>query len=242
MIPYYGAKLFLARYYPPPKCKRIIEPFAGSAQYSLLHWRHEVLLVDSYSIIIDIWKWLQQCDKNDILSLPHLQHGQTVDEFTWPCQEAKHLMGFIFGAGVSSPRKTPSGLKTHWRPNTQNYRLNLIANNLHKIKHWEIRLGDYREIDNQRATWFIDPPYSGRGGNHYVKNNKHLDFHELGQWCQTRKGQVIVCENQEHTGWLPFQPLKGLRGVRKHTQEMIWTNDGSHLKPEQRNLLDYTCL
>ena len=34
-----------------------------------------------------------------------------------------------------------------------------IAQNLNKIKHWEIRKDDYRNIENEDATWFIDPPY-----------------------------------------------------------------------------------
>jgi len=34
MFSYYGSKSKIVDYYPPPKHKRIIEPFAGSARYT----------------------------------------------------------------------------------------------------------------------------------------------------------------------------------------------------------------
>ena len=54
-------------YYPPPKNVKIIEPFAGSAKYSLKYWQNDVILVDKYDVVINIWKWLQQCSKSDIM-------------------------------------------------------------------------------------------------------------------------------------------------------------------------------
>ena len=81
MFSYYGSKSKIVDYYPPPKHKRIIEPFAGSARYSLKYWQNDVLLVDKYHIIVRTWKWLQQCSENDIRKLPILKLGETLDNF-----------------------------------------------------------------------------------------------------------------------------------------------------------------
>ena len=59
MFSYYGSKSKIVDYYPPPKHKRIIEPFAGSARYSLKYWQNDVLLVDKYEVVVNLWKWLQ---------------------------------------------------------------------------------------------------------------------------------------------------------------------------------------
>jgi len=72
MFSYYGSKSKIVDYYPPPKHKRIIEPFAGSARYSLKYWQNDVLLVDKYPVIIEVWNYLKNASVNDILKLPRL--------------------------------------------------------------------------------------------------------------------------------------------------------------------------
>ena len=68
--------------------------------------------------------------------------------------------------------------------------------------------------------WFIDPPYQN-GGECYVEIQ--IDFDELAAWCNSQKGQVIVCENVGEA-WMTFRTLVSSRGT-KHTRiEMIWTN------------------
>ena len=59
MWSYYGSKTKLVDLYPPPKTDKIIEPFCGSAKYSLKYWDKQVLLIDKYSVIVDLWRWLQ---------------------------------------------------------------------------------------------------------------------------------------------------------------------------------------
>ena len=46
--------------------------------------------------------------------------------------------------------------------------------------------------------------------------------------CETRRGQVIVCENTKAT-WLPFQPLIQLSGQKHTTTEAIWRNEKNDL-------------
>jgi site-specific DNA-adenine methylase len=220
---YYGAKLKLVNKYPKPKCHTIIEPFAGSAQYSLKYWDNDVILIDKYDVVIRLWKWLQQCSKNDILKLPVLELGQNVDDFYWDCIEAKWLVGFNIVMGAYVPRTSPTKWTTTERPFRQINKLKLIANSLEKIKHWKFILGEYNCIDNIEATWFIDPPYM-KGGNLYAHNK--INYQELGEWSKARNGQTIVCGNSSDT-WLSFMPIGNLSGVGHKTLESMWYNETS---------------
>ncbi len=227
MFSYYGSKSKIVDYYPPPKHKRIIEPFAGSARYSLKYWQNDVLLVDKYETIAKLWQWLQGCNKNDILKLPKLKKGDDVRLLDLTTEE-KWLLGFSCQAGVSAPANMTSALGEQ---NSKTFLKN-IADNLHKIKHWEIRQGSYDQIENQEATWFIDPPYQF-GGHSYKESNKNIDFNNLAEWCKTRKGQAIVCENTK-ADWLPFKPVVEFIGtVKLKTTEAIWSNQRTNYDCEQ---------
>lgn len=222
MFSYYGSKSRVAKYYPKPEYDTIVEPFAGTASYSLLdgNWERNVILVDKYDVIARLWKWLQKCSRQDVLGLPRLKCGETVDDFQFDCVEAKWLVGFIITGAPSSPKKTASKWKTVIRPNTQNYKLSLIADSLHKIRGWNIVNGDYRCISNIKATWFVDAPYFY--GGKYYKHSK-MDYDQLKQWVTSRNGQAIVCENTK-ADWLPFSPLVAMHGNKYDTTEAMWTN------------------
>lgn len=222
MFSYYGSKGNLVNLYPAPQHSRIIEPFAGSARYALKYFDRDVILVDAYKTIVDIWKWLQLCSKDDILKLPRMKEGESVHDYNFDCTEAKDLMGFIIAKSTQSPRRTASYRATTARPNNVNYHIKKIAGNLYKIKHWEIILGSYTEIVNQTATWFIDPPYQF-GGEVYIKSNAGWNYSELANWCRSRDGQIIVCENTK-ADWLDFYPMKKQRGSKHTTTEAIWSN------------------
>lgn len=233
MWSYYGSKTDQAKHYPTPKFDRIIEPFAGTAKYSLLHWEKEVILMDKYDIIIKIWKWLQSCSKNDILKLPRPVFPQSLNEFSFDCEEAKLLMGFIIGCGAERPRLKATKRKTINRPNHINYNLKKIASNLHKIKHWKIRSGSYEQLENKESTWFIDPPYQFGGGS-YVVND--VIYPELKIWCMQRQGQVIVCENTK-ADWMDFKSMIRTNGSLYKTTEAIWSNYPMAFDNEQLTLL-----
>jgi site-specific DNA-adenine methylase len=220
MFGYYGSKSKIIKKYTPPKYDKIIEPFAGTAQYSLLYYDRKVTLIEKYDVIVKIFKWLQSCSQSDILSAPIMKCGEHVDDYKWSCQEQKWMAGFIITGAPSMPKKTASKWKTVIRPNTQNYKYKMIAESLHKIKHWDIIHGDYQSIANQEATWFIDPPYK-YGGEHYRHGNKDIDYAELASYCKERKGHVIVCENSR-AEWLPFEPLTEMQGVKKRTLEVCY--------------------
>ena len=235
MFSYYGSKTNLIDHYPAPKHSVLIEPFAGSARYALKHFDRDVILVDEYETIVNIWKWLQSCSKNDIMRLPRLRHNEKLSDFHFDCQEAMDLCGFIVGFSNKRPRKTGSA-KLLQRPNFMNYRINQIANSLEKIRHWKIIHGCYTEIENQNATWFVDPPYDSPAGERYVHGRSGIDYLYLGDWCKSRKGQVIVCEGMGAT-WLPFKPLISQRTNKKMSQEMVWCNRPTQFDNIQLNLM-----
>jgi len=216
MFTFYGTKKKLAKYYPFPQYDCIIEPFAGAAQYSLYgnNWQKQVLLVDKDTKIISIWNYLIQAFPSDILSLPDLKEGDNVDNFKQLSQEENWLIGFCINPGSACPKKTARA-RSRWNKNKLD-----IAGNLYKIKHWKAILGDYADVPNQLATWFIDSPYQ-YGGEYYRINNSKLDYPKLAEWCLNREGQVIVCENSK-ADWLPFTPLVELNGQLHKTMEVIY--------------------
>ncbi len=234
MWSYYGSKANIIQFYPKPKHDRLIEPMVGSGRYALKYFDRDVLIMDKYDVVIRIWKWLQQCSPQDILQLPRqVNVSQTLDDFTFDCDEAKLLMGFLVAYGIEKPRIKPTN-KQKFRPNFINFSLQRIAKNLFKIKHWKIEHGSYESIPNQTATWFIDPPYQ-RGGECYPESSKNINFSSLREWCMSRGGQVIVCENNK-AEWMDFKPLitqKTRTGLQK---EVFWTNEFTSIGVEQLSL------
>jgi len=73
MWSYYGSKSKVIDLYPSPKFDKIIEPFAGSARYALKYFDRDVLLVDKYPVIVDLWKWLQKVSEADINTMQEYQ-------------------------------------------------------------------------------------------------------------------------------------------------------------------------
>ena len=233
MWSYYGSKKSIIDYYPPPKYGKIIEPFVGAGSYALKYWDRRVTIMDKYEVIYMIWKWLQSCERKDIDNLPHrLMQGQTLNDFKFSCNEAKLLMGFIIAKGIERPRVKPTERAIVDRPNTINLALNKIKNYLPKIKHWEIIHGSYQDLPNEEVTWFIDPPYQF-GGATYVENK--IDFPALGEWCKSRQGQVIVCENTK-ADWMDFKPMIVNKGTHIKTTEAIWSNHKTNYDNTQQSL------
>lgn len=226
MWSYYGSKNKLAKFYPFPKCELIIEPFAGAAWYSILHRNKDVLLNDKYSVIYNIWDWLiHKADHNVILANLDFYNGQDISKISLN-ENHKNLIGFCINRGSTAPKNLVQKWSCQVRSNpdwasTTNYQLKRVAKILPEIKHWKILFGDYTNIPNVEATWFIDPPYQF-GGEHYVVND--IDYLKLANWCKTRKGQCIVCENSQAT-WLDFKPLVNITGQRKKSTEQIWLNE-----------------
>ena len=206
---FYGSKWLLAPHYAQPQHERVIECFAGSAGYATLHSAREVLLVDKDPVICQVWQYLIGVSESEILGLPlRFEH---VDELV-ACQEAKLFLGFWLNAAVAQPCKQPSkwvrwciehGKRSNYWSEPIRAR---VASQLAAIRHWRVLNASYADIPEQRATYFVDPPYQEMG-RHYRFNQ--VDFEHLGTWCQdrARDGQVIACE-AEGANWLPFVGLR----------------------------------
>lgn len=222
MFSYYGRKSKVVKYYPHAIYPTIIEPFAGSAVYSLYkdNWQKKIILIDKYDVIFRIWKYLQQASMEDILKLPDVKNGEElirVNGFNELLQEEKWLIGFSVNNGSGMPKNVAGRMNFNsWFRDKKR-----IAGDLHKIKHWDIRCDEYFNAPDIKATWFIDPPYQS-GGKYY--KHKNVDYVKLAEWCKTRQGQIIVCENSK-SNWLPFVSLKEMSGqLHKTTEVMYYQN------------------
>jgi hypothetical protein len=218
-LSYYGAKYKFAYRYPKPRHHTIIEPFAGAASYSCHYPNHQVILIDKNPNVILAWHYLLQASQRDILSLPILKQGDTLDNYSQLSTAERTFLGWNLHSGGSIPGKTLTwfGGARNWNP----VRRKRLAFWLPRIRHWSVRLGDYTDAPNISATWFIDPPYQGPAGRMYPYNN--VDYDTLSTWCQSRLGLTIVCEGHTAT-WLPFRLLCKNTGTLREEQfkEALW--------------------
>ncbi len=225
---FFGSKWRVAPHYPKPLYSIITEPFAGSCGYALRYPEHQIRLYDADPTICGVWDYLIHVSPEEILSLP-LQFDH-VDELRMS-PEAKHLIGFWLNKGTVQPAKSPSKWMREnrsWQPGVywgESIR-ERIASQVERVRHWKISQACYGDIPDQGPmTWFVDPPYEVAGRAYRFHD---VNYQALGDWCRSRNGQVIVCENAG-ADWLPFRPfrtIKALEGRRggKRSEEVIWTN------------------
>lgn len=214
MFYYYGRKKQIAKYYPSPLFDTIIEPFAGSAAYSLYgdHWKKEVILIEKDERVASIWEWLiHEATASKITNLPDLKIGEKSSEFLHIIHAATK-MAFHY----KTIKVTPI-LARNWEISKR-----YMSQNLFKIKHWKIICGDYSLASNIEATWFIDPPYKEDSGKGYRYGSQLINYEKLAAWAKERKGEVIFCEGKSGD-YLPFKPLLNLKGIAgKTSKELIY--------------------
>ena len=158
---YYGGKYRAAKLYPRPKYHPIIEPFAGSAGYSVYYEPEVAILLDVNPIICEVWNYLIRVNESEILSLPDLEVGQNVSDLH-VCQEIKWLIGFWINAANSSPCNIPSkwmrdyisrdaswvGSQLFWSDRVRQR----LANQVGKIRRWIVRNLSYEAIHTHTHT------------------------------------------------------------------------------------------
>lgn len=236
---FYGGKWRDAlKHYPAPQHDTIVEPFAGSAGYSVRHADRKVILGEKDPVIYGVWHYLLHVSATDILGLPDLEPGQTVADLPIS-QEARWLIGFWLNRGASRPRTGPSAwMRNGIRPGSfwgERVR-RTIASQVDRVRHWEVHNCSYADLPILGdATWFIDPPYQEQG-RHYQHGADAIDYRALGNWCRNRPGQVIVCENHG-ADWLPFSPLADVKTTRRDSRsaEVVWirANEESECSQQQ---------
>ena len=217
---YVGQKRGLIGCYPPPSRSLIIEPFAGSAGYAR-RWGagRDVVLVEKAKWLADMWKWLIQATRDEIMSLPLLEQipREGLSAIPGLRAEARSLLGLKINL-TNHPANTPTKLALQHQHDNQIAWWNpagrkAVADALRWIRHWSIVQGEYHEAPSVDATWFIDPPYQ-RLPTMY--SEKVDSYDELAAWCCSRRGQVIVCDDVRAM-WLPFKPVNSaLRKAGAH--------------------------
>lgn len=227
MFYFYGGKRRLAPFYPPPQYPVIVEPFAGSAGYSVRHFEstrnaptvERVILIEKDPRVCELWERLLAMEPNDLLSYPIPKPGERTSDFLLMTSACSNRIART--AEMTVTTRMPVVLERMFRQ---------IAAVLPYIKERvEIIEGDYTQAPDIEATWFIDPPYYVDGrpqsrGMGYAENcnSDSLDYEALANWCRGRPGQKIVCE-QQGASWLPFEHLRLARNsIGNKAAEVVW--------------------
>jgi hypothetical protein len=234
---HFGSKARLASVLPPPRHLTIIEPFAGSAAYSVQHAtpRHQVLLFDTDERVCIVWDYLIHASPADIMALPveHFLKGGDIRELNLPRPEFLLIQRWLAMSGTHSHFLAPCLLASGDNATTWGHAVQRrIARQVTKIRHWKIKQEPYTSAPDITAHWHIDPPYEGNAVGFSEYKCEPLDYPLLAKWCQSRRGDITVHEQHGAT-WLPFQTLRENHptgrsrdsGEKITAHEVLWTND-----------------
>ena len=214
MFNYFGSKYTLAKTYQPPKHDVIVEPFAGSAQYAM-YWMIErsditCVLYDTDPRVLASWTRILEATPEEIVA--------------WSMKLGDPVVDYIDLANYGGGNKIANA-RIVKKFNTSKYRW--ARTRAATDGRVTIIEGDYTEAPDIEATWFIDSPYQHQGHNYEVGSDG-INSRDLAAWCQTRKGQTIVCEASPGD-WLPFTPHRTHSGLRgEQNTELVWY---SHPEP-----------
>ena len=229
----YGSQDRATSRLPPPEHETIVEALAGGAAYARRYPDRAVVLVDADPTVVEVWRYLISADPAEILALPDLPSGGSVDEMELPCDGARYLVGFWIRRGCERPRRTASrwAMSGQWPRQFWGATVRArIAAAIPRIRHWQVMQGDFAAAPIEGpATWVVDPPWQGGGGAGRRYRFQVDDYGRLAEWVTSREGQVIVLEG-EGADWLPFVPLQGaststLTGRRK--TPVVWWYRGA---------------
>lgn len=231
---YYGAKWTSAKHYGAPRHDLVIEPFAGSACYSLYWSAPRVKLYDVSSDICDLWDFLINCSDRDIAAIP--DKFETSEQFL----SLSHPQRLLCGFWVAKGRAESSNVLSPWYFTYRNstdcrvwgsaVKRRIIAQKP-LIREWTIDCLSWDHVPAVEAHWHVDPPYNNTAGSRYPHSK--IDFEALALWCKSLPGDVDVCENAG-ADWLPFKPSHDVvssRGRRDggRSPEYLWSKISSEL-------------
>ncbi len=233
LFKWFGSKWSASRYYPEPSHDLIVEPFAGSAGYSLRHHRCSVVLTESNENLRELWRWLiTDATEQQIRDIPtQIKEGTDIREIGLNRGQELLLKNWqrtnnVGNCWTISPWGNKPG---QWTDNTRAR----VASEHHLIEHWKVCDDGFKVIDDHRkqedVTFFVDPPYQ----HNYQYGSNAVDYHALASALLDTSGQLIVCEAVcQKTGkvpdWLPFEPFrKTVTSRRKdsnnhHSSELLF--------------------
>lgn len=238
-FPYFGAKQSRWKYYPEPEYPTIIEPFAGSAAYATHYPDRKVILVEKDERVAAIWDWLIHVPEEEFLRVPTFDGVERVSELGITDPGPLNFLRMWANDPSCGEDKISNLMRRNIERNPNSKWSSLcrerLSAQLRLIRHWEVWHGSWEDVDvdgfgNLEATWFVDPPYQ-EAGKRYKHGNRGIDFGRLGEWCQRRRGQAIVCE-AAGADWLPFRLLRGDGRAKnsardgnlgRGSKEVIWT-------------------
>ena len=249
-FPYFGHKSRNVNLYPVPKYDHIIEPFAGGAGYALRYPELKVTLYDLDEDVCLLWDYLINASYSDILNIPLVQPEQKLSDLNLE-EGPRHLVARWLNplVGRLANNYPPMIIKHHYKDGSFDaqcwgkQRRAKVANLVSRIKHWQIFNKSYVDVKNERASWFIDPPYASKVSKAYSCTHESINYEGLSSWCRDRKGQTIVCENTDSPKWLPFRDLVDMKGgchidgKLKRSTEVIWCSDEQDYPMQQQSLL-----
>jgi site-specific DNA-adenine methylase len=221
--------------YPAPIHSTIIEPFAGSAGYSLNYADRNIILCEINPDIVDVWRMIQKNWRLEKRLPAEIKMGTVVEEMRGVDEEVKLFLHYKACSSHAGYRLKFTERGALYWPLARRRVLAMAG----LIKHWDIRHVSFEALDPPRkaATWFVDPPYQAVGLARKGSDYKfwRLNYELLAECVQERwRGQVIVAEQIEST-WLPFKPLYALaaqhRDGIKQTMEAIYYKERNLMKP-----------
>lgn len=207
----FGSKWTSSKLLPPPTGKIIVEPFAGSAGYSMRHCEHEVVLYEANLHLRTLWKWLiEDASEQAVREVPiNIPQGTDIRTLGLSNGQALLLKNWQRTNNIGNLWTTSSWghLPGQWTANTRAR----VAEEVALVKHWSISaevdgLSAFTLHKGQKFTFMIDPPYQ----YNYKYSSEPLDYSLLGYLVQGVEGQVLALEGLcTKTGampeYLPFE-------------------------------------
>jgi hypothetical protein len=234
LFKWFGSKWSSSKHYPAPKHDIIIEPFAGSAGYSLRHCEKAVVLAERDIHIRRLWWWLiTEANESDIRELPiDIPEGTDIRELGLSLGQSLLIKSWQRTNNVGDCWTVSSwGNKPgQWTANTRAR----VASEFHQIKHWKVvEDGMTLLVQDEPRTWFVDPPYQFN----YQYRSEPLEYSDLASRIHNLRGQVIVCEaicqkTGERPTWLPFVDFRRTVTSRRkadanhHSRELVYVREG----------------
>lgn len=232
LFKHFGSKWMGAKHYPPPidGCP-VIEPYAGSAGYSLNHCDRAVTIWEDDPLLAELWRWiLGEATPDRVRAIPlHVPEGTDIRSLELPRGESLLLKHWqrtnnVGDCWTISPWGNKPG---QWTANTRAR----VADEIEAVRHWRFARPSFTEV----ATYFLDPPYEF---NYRYRFRTPFDHAAMATQIRGLPAGclVIACEarcpkTHRSPTYLPFREshvqITSRRQAHEHThsRELVWIAD-----------------